>query len=150
MEQLVRNISPESTRPLRHQVLWPLIARTVDGVTETDFVAGDIHLGVYCEDRLVSVGSLFPTPSPRLSNAKQYRLRAMATDPEFRGRHCGAALVRSAITLLKEKGVEVLWCDARLHATGFYEKLGFSMLEEVYEVPRIGPHRFMWIDLQGA
>jgi hypothetical protein len=38
----------------------------------------------------------------------------------------------------------VLWCDARLVAVPFYEQLGFKKFEDVYEVPLIGPHHFMW------
>ena len=34
--------------------------------------------------------------------------------------------------------IELLWCDARLESTGFYEKLGFKMKGEIYNVPEIG------------
>jgi hypothetical protein len=42
------------------------------------------------------------------------------------------------------RGVVVLWCDARLVAVPFYEQLGFKKFDDVYEVPLIGPHHFMW------
>jgi len=42
----------------------------------------------------------------------------------------------------------VLWCDARLKAVPFYASLGFQSLPEVYDVPNIGPHQFMWIHIK--
>ena len=44
--------------------------------------------------------------------------------------------------------IELLWCDARLEATGFYERLGFKMKGEIYNVPNIGPHKLMYIELK--
>ena len=37
----------------------------------------------------------------------------------------------------------VLWCDAREVAFGFYERLGFGFMNEMYELPDVGPHRTM-------
>jgi ribosomal protein S18 acetylase RimI-like enzyme len=71
----------------------------------------------------------------------------MATDPDYRGQNAGRILIEKSFDILKEKGVEVLWCDARKIAVGFYQSLGFSMLPEEYEVPKIGPHYFMWKEL---
>ena len=45
-------------------------------------------------------------------------------------------------------GIELLWGDARLEATGFYEKLGLKMKGEIYDVPDIGPHKLMYIKLK--
>lgn len=144
----IRIISPQLTRPLRHKVLWPHIERVEDCIIDIDEREDAIHLGVFDGDRLVSVGSLFAMTTPKLHQQKVYRLRAMATDPDYRGKQSGRALIEKAVELLKEKRTEVLWCDARKNAVGFYKALGFSQLPEEYEVPKIGPHYFMWIDLK--
>jgi GNAT superfamily N-acetyltransferase len=143
----VREIPAEMTRSLRHRVLWPHIEKEEDCVIDIDRREDAIHLGTFDGDRLISVGSLFAMSSPRLPHEKQYRLRAMATDPDYRGRDAGRVLIEYAMNVLGKKGIDVLWCDARLHATGFYGKLGFSKFEDVYEVRNIGPHQFMWVEL---
>lgn len=140
----VKIISPDLTRPLRHRVLWPHIEKVEDCVIDIDRRVDAIHLGVFDGEKIVSIGSLFQMDSNKIQFEKQYRLRAMATDPDYRGQNAGRVLIEKSFELLKEKGVDVLWCDARKIAVGFYESLGFSMLPEEYEVPKIGPHYFMW------
>jgi GNAT superfamily N-acetyltransferase len=150
MEYKVVQITPELTRQLRHQVLWPHIEHVEDCVIDIDQREDAIHLGCYDDERLVSIGSLFRMSSPKLPHGFQYRLRAMATDPAYHGKHAGFALVSEAKSILRHMGADVLWCDARLRAVGFYEKLGFRLLDEIYEVPRIGPHKFMWFEFERA
>jgi len=41
----------------------------------------------------------------------------------------------------------VLWCDAREVAFGFYARMGFVFLNDTYDIPDIGPHRTMALDL---
>jgi len=45
---------------------------------------------------------------------------------------------------LKDRKVDLLWCDARKVALGFYEKMGFKILGDFYEIPIIGPHKLMY------
>ncbi len=143
----VQFIRSEQTRPLRHLVLWPHISEEKNCIIDIDDREDAFHLGTFEQGQIISVGSFFQMTSGKLDFKKQYRLRAMATSPDFRGMNAGKELIQFAITELKERGIEVLWCDARINATGFYSNLEFSMLDEVYDVPLIGPHKFMWIEL---
>lgn len=45
-------------------------------------------------------------------------------------------------------GAEVLWCNARVGALGFYLRLGFATIGEEFEIAGIGPHFVMWRDLR--
>jgi GNAT superfamily N-acetyltransferase len=141
----VQKIPVALTRELRHLVLWPHIERRIDCAIPTEETTpGVFHLGVIDNGNIASIGTFFPMSSTKLDIRKQYRLRAMATHPDYAGKGCGRLLITYSIQLLREEGVEVLWCDARLGAVGFYEALGFSSLDEIYDVPKIGPHKFMW------
>lgn len=142
-----RFIHASDSRSLRHRVLWPHLPSEDVCVIDIDNQAEAFHVGVFSDEVLISVGSFFKVSSPRLGYSKQFRLRAMATDPDFRRMHAGEQLISFASDELRNRGVEALWCDARLVAVPFYENIGFSKFEDVYEVPLIGPHHFMWKEL---
>ncbi len=46
--------------------------------------------------------------------------------PEYRGKHLGAKLINEAEKWITELGYTKVFIDARLEATGFYEKLGYA------------------------
>lgn len=144
MRFTTRTIVPEDTRPLRHLVLWPHLPDVESCVIDIDHREDAIHIGAYLEERLVGICSLFEMHTPKLEDAKQYRLRAMATHPDMRGAGAGKAVVNAALEQVKNLGKDVLWCDARKVALGFYGRMGFDRIDEWYEVRNIGPHQLMF------
>ena len=141
----VEQISSKETQPLRHKVLWPHIELEKDCVIDIDDRSDAIHLG--CKDNhgnIIGVCSLFEMTTPKLEFQKQYRLRAMATDPGVRGSGAGRQIVEFALKRIEELGYDVLWCDARKVALGFYARMGFDRIDEWYEVRNIGPHQLMY------
>lgn len=63
--------------------------------------------------------------------------------PDMRGTGLGAALVRAAVERLRSlPGITHARLGAQVHATGFYEKLGFTISGEEYDDAGI-PHRDM-------
>lgn len=140
----VRQITAEGTRALRHEVLWPHIENLEDCIIDIDERKDAIHLGAFHKGRLVSVCSLFEMNTPKLEFENQYRLRAMATHPDCRGLNAGKSIIEYALKLLADKSYDVLWCDAREVALGFYGKLGFDFIDEWYEVPNVGAHKLMY------
>jgi GNAT superfamily N-acetyltransferase len=147
MQLEARFIESSETRFLRHRVLWPHLASPELCVIDIDNREDAFHVGVFDGETLISIGSFFQISSPRLIQQPQYRLRAMATDPDYRRMHAGEQLISFACEELSKRGIPVLWCDARLVAVPFYESIGFSKFDDVYEVPLIGPHHFMWKEL---
>ena len=144
MELVARIISSQETRSLRHLVLWTHLPSPDVCVIDIDNREDAFHVGIFDQHRLVSIGSFFTMESPRLKMKPQYRLRAMATDPDYRRMHAGRLLIDFAVERLRNENIQVLWCDARLIAVPFYESLGFNKEPDVYDVPLIGPHHFMW------
>ena len=147
MQLEARFIQPRETQSLRPRVLWPHLASTEVCVIDIDHREDAFHVGVFDGETLISIGSFFQITSQRLSQQHQYRLRAMATDPDYRRRHAGEQLIAFACEELRKRKIDLLWCDARLIAAPFYESIGFSKFDDVYEVPLIGPHHFMWKEL---
>ncbi|MBI1217177.1 MAG: GNAT family N-acetyltransferase [Rhodobacteraceae bacterium] len=59
---------------------------------------------------------------------------------ESRGTGLGAALIRAGIETFRNRGgIEAVKLGAQVHAQGFYEKLGFAPIGEVYDDAGI-PH----------
>lgn len=162
----VRRIPAEATRVLRHRVLWPHKASPEVCVIDIDHAPHAVHLGAFVPaeaatpwgidvpgmmGKLVGVCSLFDQHCQRVevpwSEGMDMRLRVMGTLPEVRGGGAGAALIHKAAQETLALGREVLWCDAREVAFGFYERLGFDYLNEMFDIPDIGPHRTMALDL---
>ena len=50
--------------------------------------------------------------------------------------------------ILSEKGIPVIWLNARILAVPFYEKLDYAILGEPFDIPLIGQHYFYYKHLQ--
>ncbi|MES2461758.1 MAG: GNAT family N-acetyltransferase [Armatimonadota bacterium] len=124
----------EALYDLRWRVLRdPLgMERGTERIAE-DFDADTVHFGAFDTDsRLVGCASLIPK-----DNGLQ--LRAMAVDPIWQGTGVGAAILKAAADIARETE-QSLWCEARAHAVRFYERSGWAVESDVFEVPRVGPH----------
>lgn len=154
---MVLQLQPEEIQQLRNEVLWPHKAFE-NCILETDRLSTTFHFGIQIEGLTVATVTLQQENSDKLYSSKgsskdvlqdalqekQYRLRAMAVREGYRGQGFGDAIVEVGLNYLRELGVEVVWCDARVAALNFYRRLHFNELEEEYEIPIIGMHRFMW------
>lgn len=92
---------------------------------------------------MVSVASFYFENHPEIPNEYQFRLRGMATDSEHRDKGLSSELLRVAFPIIKNNHVEIVWCNARSSAVGFYEKVGFKKIGSEFEIPDIGPHYLM-------
>jgi ribosomal protein S18 acetylase RimI-like enzyme len=113
--------------------------------------ATTLHLAAYLEGEVVGVASFYEEPFPdEQVLGWAYRLRGMATDPYYQRRYgIGSQLLEAAWPLLKVRGVEVVWCYARVEAVPFYEKRGFlpHRAMGVIEIPDVGPHEVWYYPL---
>ena len=107
--------------PLRWEVLRP--GRPV----EAAYFVGDaapttLHLAAFAGGEVVGVASFYEEVFPWEGiRGYAYRLRGMATAPAYQCRAgIGTRLLRAAWPLLQARGVEVVWCYARIAAVPFY------------------------------
>lgn len=142
----VEIVPVEEIKTLRQLVLWPHL--TIEGCEiDPDRLEDTYHVVVKDNDTIVCCGTFLVEAKDHFSASKQYRLRAMGTHPHYRKNGLGKMLIEFTIEHLKALNVDLIWCDARIVATGFYEKMGFSISGEQYEVPIIGPHYLMYIEI---
>ena len=139
----VKQIHYKDTYSIKHQMLRP--GRPI----ETCYFEGDddelsFHLGAYIDGNLASVASFYLRSHPSIIEEQhQYQLRGMATLPEHQRKGLSQALLQTAFPIIRNNHVNLVWCNARALATGFYEKVGFEKKSDIFEIPDVGPHYLM-------
>lgn len=142
---IVKFIPPAEVLPLRSLVLRDGMPQHLC-VFDEDEWAETFHLGVIDtrDEQPKSILTAFPKKWQSLTG-RGYQLRGMATHPDFQGMGLGAKLVRFLSTYLKEQGADYIWCNARVIAFPFYQKMGFQFLSDAFEIPEVGVHRAMYL-----
>jgi len=137
----IREISAEQTRPVRQSVLRPH-QHASELVYPGDDDAESFHLGAVRDDEVLAILSMYHEPMPG-SKSSGWRIRGMASVPEVRGAGYGTKLVEAARERSWSADRSPIWCNARQSAFGFYEKLGFVMVGQLFEIEGIGTHSVM-------
>ena len=104
-----------------------------------------VHFGLFVEEDLVSIASLYKEPLKEKDDLNGWQLRAMATLPAFQGNGYGSKLLESCIKLVKEKAGNYIWCNARIKAVDCYKRFGFEVISDEFEIPGIGLHYMMML-----
>lgn len=138
----VLRISPQDTYPLRQKML------RANGPIEECYFDGDdedqtFHLGAFLEGKLVSISSFYFERHPEIDAIYQFRLRGMATHPEYQKKGLSASLLKTGFPIIKQNLCSIVWCNARESAVGFYEKVGFKIQGKKFNIPNVGPHFLM-------
>jgi GNAT superfamily N-acetyltransferase len=119
-EVRIEQIRFDLTWCIRHEVMYP------DLPLETIKLGDDpngIHFGLYANDQLTAVVSLFNV-------GPVYQFRKFATQVPAQGKGYGTLLLQRIISYVKDRGAKKLWCNARVSAAGFYSKFGFKETDQ--------------------
>ena len=130
-----RPIPMEQTRPLRQAVLRPL--NTLEELADSELPDSQAF-AVFEDGAIVAVGFVGRDEEPGV-----WRVRGMATAEHLRGRGAGSAVLRRLIEHAEAQGATRILCWARTPAITFYERAGFTVRSEVFDVPPAGPHVIM-------
>ena len=132
----VQRVSVDAISELRDRVLR-------GGQVQGEFAYPDdpatTHLAVFDGGTVVSCATTFPEAFE--GEAQAWRVRGMATAPEYRGRGCGRALVDAAVERASAASIPLLWCNVRTSALGFYEECGFEIVGPEFITGTGIPHR---------
>jgi GNAT superfamily N-acetyltransferase len=136
----IHKVSVDTILALRHRILregLPLESACFEG----DDAQTTLHFAAYaagCGSPLVGCLSFMLNS---FGHEPAWQLRGMAVDTPHQCRGVGRQLITHAEeTLAREGRAALLWCNARLPAVGFYQKLGWTVVSEVFEIPTAGPH----------
>jgi GNAT superfamily N-acetyltransferase len=76
-----------------------------------------------------------------------WRLRGMATAPEHQGEGVGSRVLAAGIAEVAARGGRLLWCNGRVSAAGFYQRHGFTIHGDAFDIPPIGPHFVLTLEI---
>jgi predicted GNAT family N-acyltransferase len=138
----LRRASLEEILALRHAVLRPGLPRDAarfDGDDEAD----TRHFGAFLRGTGELVACVSCMRRPR-DGQDAWQVRGMATRGDLVRRGVGGALLRYALAALRdERSPRLVWCNARVDALGFWERQGWTVVSEVFDIRGVGPHRTM-------
>ena len=150
IEYQIKEISWQETIDLRHRVLVPHKLKE-DCFLPNDDAASSMHLGLFIGDTLAAICTFHEEPlpgSPDTATKSVCRLRQMAVEFGLQHLGLGAIILNAGLKMLQEKGVKRVWCHARWRAFSFYQRVGFEYISDLFEIPMIGPHKTMCMDLK--
>ncbi|WP_129839923.1 GNAT family N-acetyltransferase [Streptomyces sp. RFCAC02] len=124
---------------LRWSVLRPGLPRETAAFPE-DAREDTFHLAAHDGDdpRVLACITLFPDAHPLGTAA--YRFRGMASAPEARGLGYGHAVLAAATAEAAARGCDLLWCNGRVAARAFYERQGYEVVGDEFDLEGVGPH----------
>ncbi len=150
----VRRVPAAAVRPLRTEILRPGWTDRLATYAEDETVA--VHVAAFRDGRDApdGVGTVYAEappgahrdeiPEAAYADGASWRLRGMATSDAARGTGLGRVVLEDAFAVVREHGGRFLWCNARLVAVPFYDRLGMAAVGPEFDIPEIGPHYVMW------
>lgn len=112
----IEQIRYELTWRIRRDAMYPDAAYEVVQLKDDP---NGLHFGLYAEDQLTVVVSLFDEDGI-------YQFRKFATIPKAQGKGYGTLLLNHIIDYTRQRTAKKIWCNARLSAIEFYTRFGFT------------------------
>lgn len=136
----------------REAMLWEILGLRFDALilgtnrTSPVFPGDDdpqtVHSGAFVGVECAACLSVMPSAwsSPR-GELPAWQFRGMATSRAWRGRGIGLRLIAHVeAALVVPSGRPVVWLNSRETAVGFYNRAGFRLVSEKFEIENVGPH----------
>lgn len=138
---------------MRGRVLRPG-QRPEDLVYDGDDHPLALHVIVEIGGEVCGIATVTPEPPPpqnrdeippeAYASGASFRLRGMATDPATQKRGVGRAALERCFVHVRQSGASFIWCNARIGALDFYDRMGFVAVGDQFDIAGIGPHYVMW------
>ena len=120
---------------LRYEILRkPLGLPASSAVFAGDEFDSTLHILAKSNGGLIGCATILPNDLE-----KRIQLRGMAVALDKQGLGIGKRMLDEAKAIAKER-CQLLWCNARFSAIGFYESQGLVQCGPFFEIPGIGEH----------
>ena len=139
----IKQIPSKDTFAVRLPVLRP--GKPVEScIFEGDDLPSTVHFGIFDNENLAGIVSVFEAATPLLPQQKQFQLRGMAVLDTYQKKGLGDLLVKAAEDYIKSAQAETIWFNAREIAVGFYDKMGYKITGDPFTISDIGIHYVMY------
>lgn len=140
---LIKEITAQETFIVRHPVLRK--GKPIETcVFEGDNLDTTHHFGLFENENLTGIISLFATSNPIFAQKNQTQIRGMAILQEHQKKGFGEALVSYCETYCISENTELIWFNARTEAVGFYKRMKYQTIGNPFEIKEIGEHLLMF------
>ncbi len=133
---ILKRISFEKIHEFRKKNLYASLPKFLSFYKE-DKLKKTIHFALYVDENLVSGMTLI------VENKKKCQIRGMFTVSEEVRKGFGSLLLKLVSNELIQKKTELIWCNSRIDAVGFYKKNQFNCKGKVFKIEKIGNHQKM-------
>ena len=138
----LKQITSQGTFAVRQPVLRP--GKHIDTcIFDGDDLPTTVHFGIYQDNELLGVISVFEAKSPYFNEEHQFQIRGMAVLENQQKKGLGEKLVIKAEDYIRENSGERTWFNAREIAVGFYKNMGYEVIGDEFNIPDVGPHYVM-------
>lgn len=97
-----------------------------------------LHIAAVDEDVVIGCASFMQN---EFNDAPASQLRGMAVEEDYRLQGIGEEILLFADEQILQRGyARQLWCNARKPAVRFYQRLGWQIIGEEFDIPTAGPH----------
>lgn len=142
----IKNIPSSETYAIRQAVLRPG-QDIASCVFEGDDLPATIHFGLYYDDEIYAVISVYENKNVKFTEKLQFQIRGMAVIQNAQKKGFGRLLMLEVEKVIKTSKADILWFNAREAAVGFYVKLGYLIIDEPFIIGNIGTHYVMYKQL---
>ena len=136
---VIKEISAFETIIVRHPVLR--FGKPIESCRfEGDDLPTTKHFGLFFENQLSVVISVFEAKNNLFLEENQFQIRGMAVLEQHQKKGFGEVLLKYCENQIRIKMGEIIWFNARESAIGFYEKSDYQKSGDGFEIADIGIH----------
>lgn len=138
----LKQITSQATFAVRQPVLRP--GKGIETcVFDGDDLPTTVHFGIFDDEALVGIISVFKASNPYFKETDQFQIRGMAVLESEQKKGLGEKLVLEAEAYIAQNKGKRIWFNAREIAVGFYKKMGYDIIGDQFNIPDVGPHYVM-------
>lgn len=140
---IIKEIPSKETYIVRQPVLRK--GKPIEScIFEGDDLETTHHFGLFQNENLTGIISLFTQSNPIFAENLQGQIRGMAILENHQKKGFGEALVKHCEDYCKQNKVDLIWFNARTAAVGFYKRMNYKVLGEPFEIKDVGEHYLMF------
>ncbi|KUJ60160.1 acetyltransferase [Flavobacteriaceae bacterium CRH] len=139
---LIKEILSKETYIVRQPVLRN--GKPIEScIFEGDDLETTHHFGLFENEELTGIISLFSQTNTIFAEKKQAQIRGMAVLETHQKKGFGEALVKHCENYCHEKNIDLIWFNARTAAVGFYKKMNYQIIGAPFDIKDVGEHYLM-------